>query len=60
MTKKTKKTKKIKKIKKIKKLLVATLSLVAAGGVAYAICAHSALKEFREELMNDIENMKKE
>lgn len=56
----TEMTEKTKKTKKTKKLLVATLSLVAAGGVAYAICAHSALKEFREELMNDIENMKKE
>ena len=56
----TEMTEKTKKTKKTKKLLVATLSLVAAGGVAYAICAHSALKEFREESMNDIENMKKE
>lgn len=50
----------IKMKKKTKKILIATLSVVALTGITYAICTHSAMKELREELMNDIKNMEEE
>ena len=46
--------------KKTKKILIATLSVVALTGITYAICTHAAMKELREELMNDIKNMEEE